>query len=46
MELVLQTARLGADELVSRAIILASQADKSATSSEPLRATRAMPQVA
>jgi hypothetical protein len=33
---VLQTARLGADEPVSRAIILASQADKSATSSEPL----------
>jgi hypothetical protein len=34
--LVLQMAQLGADEPVSRAIILASQADKSATSSEPL----------
>jgi hypothetical protein len=39
-------AQLGADEPVSRAIILASQADKSATSSEPLRAARAMHQVA
>jgi hypothetical protein len=37
-KLVLQTAQLGADEPVSQAIILASQADKSATSSELLRA--------
>jgi hypothetical protein len=32
--------------MMSQAVILASQADKSATSSELLRATQAMPQVA
>ena len=43
--LVMQTARLGAVEPLSRAIILASQADKSAPGSKPLRPARAMPQV-
>ena len=42
----MQTARLGAVEPLSRAIILASQADKSAPGSEPLRPARAMPEVA
>ena len=41
----MQTAQLGAVELLSRAIILASQADKSAPGSELLRLARAMPQV-
>ena len=41
----MQMARLGAVEPLSRAVILASQADKSAPSSEPLRPARAMPQV-
>jgi hypothetical protein len=35
-QLVLQMAQLGANEPMSRAVILASQADKSATSSELL----------
>ena len=38
-------ARLRAVEPLSRAIILASQADKLASSSEPLRPAQAMPQV-
>ena len=38
-------AQLRAVEPLSRAIILASQADKLAPSSEPLRLARAMPQV-
>ena len=41
----MQTARLRAIEPPSRAVILASQADKSAPSSEPLRPAWAMPQV-
>ena len=41
----MQTARLGAIELLSLAIILASQADKSAPGSAPLRPAWAMPQV-
>ena len=43
--LVMSTARLGAVEPLRRAVILASQADKSAPSSEPLRPARAVPQV-
>ena len=43
--LVMQMAQLRAVELLSQAIILASQADKSAPSSEPLRPAQAMPQV-
>ena len=41
----MKTAWLGAVEPLSWAIILASQADKSAPGSEPLRPARAMPQV-
>ena len=46
MKIVMQTARLGAIELLSRAVILASQADKSVPGSELLRPAQAMPQVA
>ena len=41
----MQTARLGAIEPLSWAVILASQADKSAPGSEPLRPAWVMPQV-
>ena len=41
----MQTARLAAVEPLSRVIILASQADKLAPGSEPLRPARAMPQI-
>ena len=43
MHVVMSTAWLRAVEPLSQAVILASQADKSAPSSEPLRPARAMP---
>ena len=42
---VMQTAQLGAIQLLSQAVILASQADKLAPGSEMLRPAQAMPQV-
>ena len=45
MFLVMQMAQLGAVKLLGRAVILASQADKLAPSSELLRPAQAMPQV-
>ena len=44
-KLVMQMAQLRAVKPLSQAIILASQADKSAPSSEPLRPAWAMAQV-
>ena len=41
----MSTARLGAIKPLSRAIILAGQADKLAPGSEPLRPAQGMPQV-